>query len=146
MSGVYSIHFRCDFVNDENYLVISLCNAAICVWQTMSTAVVQLYKTEGPAHSAWLKRTSGIACFVRDSSKRSYFIRVYCMVKHELAWEEEMYDSINVSKPREFLICFEGQVRQFSYFIAFDKIDVGFNHHLCLQIGLHGRLEFCIRC
>lgn len=78
----------------------------------MSTAVVQLYTTDGPAHSAWNKNRTGIACFVRDSSKRSYFIRIYCMVKHELAWEEEMYDSINVSKPREFLICFEGQVRQ----------------------------------
>lgn len=76
----------------------------------MSTAVVQLFTTEAPAHSAWLKRMSGIACFVRDSSKRSYFIRVYCMVKHELIWEEEMYDSIIVSKQREFLITFEGQV------------------------------------
>lgn len=47
------------------------------------------------------------------------------MVKHELAWEEEMYDSINVSKPREFLICFEGQVRPFStHLYAFDKINV----------------------
>lgn len=82
----------------------------------MSTAVVQLYKTEGPAHSAWIKRTSGIACFVRDSSKRSYFIRIYCMVKHELAWEEEMYETINVTKPREFLICFEGQVRYYLIF------------------------------
>lgn len=77
----------------------------------MSTAVVQLYTTDGPAHSAWHKRMSGIACFVRDSTKRSYFIRVYCMAKHELAWEEEMYDTIIVSKPREFLISFEGQVR-----------------------------------
>lgn len=33
------------------------------------------------------------------------------MAKHELAWEEEMYDTIIVSKPREFLISFEGQVR-----------------------------------
>lgn len=77
----------------------------------MSTAVIQLYTTEAPAHSAWHKRMSGMACFVRDSSKRSYFIRVYCMAKHELVWEEEMYDSIIVSKPREFLISFEGQVR-----------------------------------
>lgn len=76
----------------------------------MSTAVVQLFTTEAPAHSAWIKRLSGIACFVRDSSKRSYFIRVYCMIKHELVWEEEMYDSIIVGKPREFLINFEGQV------------------------------------
>lgn len=76
----------------------------------MSTAVVQLFTTEAPAHSAWHKRISGIACFVRDSSKRSYFIRIFCMIKHELIWEEEMYDSIIVNKQREFLITFEGQV------------------------------------
>lgn len=76
----------------------------------MSTAVIQLFTTEAPAHSAWIKRLSGIACFVRDSSKRSYFIRVYCIAKHELIWEEEMYESILINKPREFLISFEGQV------------------------------------
>lgn len=32
------------------------------------------------------------------------------MSKHELVWEEEMYESIIVGKPREFLISFEGQV------------------------------------
>ncbi|XP_031640580.1 neural Wiskott-Aldrich syndrome protein [Contarinia nasturtii] len=91
---------------DENDLVFSLLGRRC---QTLSTAVVQLFTTEAPAHSAWIKRLSGIACFVRDSSKRSYFIRAYCMMKHELVWEEEMYDSIMVGKPREFLINFEGQ-------------------------------------
>ncbi|XP_055313084.1 actin nucleation-promoting factor WASL-like isoform X2 [Sitodiplosis mosellana] len=91
---------------DENDLVFSLLGRRC---QAMSTAVVQLFTTEAPAHSAWSKRLSGIACFVRDSSKRSYFIRVYCMAKHELVWEEEMYDTIVVGKPREFLINFEGQ-------------------------------------
>lgn len=76
----------------------------------MSTAVVQLFTTEAPAHSVWAKRVSGVACFIRDSSKRSYYIRVYCMTKHELFWEEEMYESILINKPREFLISFEGQV------------------------------------
>lgn len=79
-------------------------------WQTMSTGVVQLFTTEAPAHSVWIKRLNGVACFVRDSSKRSYFVRVYCVAKHELVWEEEMYDSIIINKPREFLINFEGQV------------------------------------
>lgn len=76
----------------------------------MCTAVIQLYTTEAPAHSAWIKRSNGVACFVRDVSKRSHFIRVYCLAKHELMWEEEMYESILINKTREYLICFEGQV------------------------------------
>lgn len=76
----------------------------------MCTAVVQLFTTEAPAQSAWIRRVNGIACFVRDSSKRSYFIRVYCLLRHELVWEEEMYDTILINKPREFLISFEGKV------------------------------------
>lgn len=80
------------------------------LFQTMSTAVIQLFTTEAPAHSVWIKRLSGIACFVKDSSKRSYFIRVYCMLKHSMIWEEEMYETISMNKPREFMITFEGQV------------------------------------
>lgn len=76
----------------------------------MSTAVIQLYTTEAPAHSAWIKRLNGVACFVRDPTRRSYFIRIFCLTKHELIWEEEMYESIIINKSREFLICFEGQV------------------------------------
>lgn len=76
----------------------------------MSTAVIQLFTTEAPTHSTWVKRLSGIACFIKDSSKRSYFIRVYCMIKHEMVLEEEMYETILINKPREFMITFEGQV------------------------------------
>lgn len=82
----------------------------------MNTAVAQLFTTEAPAHSAWIKRTNGVACFVRDSSKKSYFIRVYCLASHDLMWEEEMYDAILINKPREFLITFEGQVCIISFY------------------------------
>lgn len=105
----------------------------------MSTAVVQLFTTDAPAHSAWHKRLSGIACFVRDSSKRSYFIRVYCMIKHELVWEEEMYDTIIVGKPHDFLICFEGEVCVFWLRVYIEWIFI-----MCiLPIGLYGGLELC---
>lgn len=76
----------------------------------MSTAVVQLFVTEAAAHSAWTKKSSGVACFIRDSTKKSYFIRVYCLSSLTMLWEEELYDDISISKPRDFLITFEGQV------------------------------------
>lgn len=76
----------------------------------MCTAVVQLFTTEAPAHSAWTKRLNGVLCFVRDSSKRSYFMRIYCLLKNELVWEEEMYESLYINKSRDFLLSFEGSV------------------------------------
>lgn len=76
----------------------------------MCTAVVQLYTTEPAAHSAWIRRLTGVLCFVRDSSKRSYFMRVYCLLKNELIWEEEMYERIIIHKSRDYLLNFEGRV------------------------------------
>lgn len=76
----------------------------------MNTSVVQLFTTKSPDHSTWIKRITGVACFVRDSSKRSYFIQVFCLAKHELFWEEEMYKTIILEKPCEYLITFEGKV------------------------------------
>lgn len=69
----------------------------------MATAVVQLYVTKSPDHSSWIKRSTGIVCFVRDSTKRSYFIRIYCLLKNKLIWEEEMYKSININQSKELV-------------------------------------------
>ncbi|EDW16420.2 neural Wiskott-Aldrich syndrome protein [Drosophila mojavensis] len=76
--------------------------------QTLNTAVVQIYKTEGNAHSHWKKRHTGVICFVKDSAIRSYFLRAYCLIKNELIWEHEIYDGMQVVKSRPFLLTFEG--------------------------------------
>ncbi|XP_037711931.1 neural Wiskott-Aldrich syndrome protein [Drosophila subpulchrella] len=76
--------------------------------QTLNTAVVQIYKTEGSAHAHWKKRYTGVVCFVKDSAIRSYFMRAYCLIKNELIWEHEIYDGMQVVKSRPFLLTFEG--------------------------------------
>ncbi|XP_037029639.1 neural Wiskott-Aldrich syndrome protein isoform X1 [Bradysia coprophila] len=91
---------------EENEHIFSLLGRRC---QSMATAVVQLYITESPAHSLWIKRNTGIACFIRDSTKRSYFVRIYCLMKNELIWEEEMYESIYINKSKEYLLDFEGR-------------------------------------
>ena len=45
--------------------------------QTLATAVVQLLTSDPPNHSKWTKYMTGVACFVRDNARRSYFIRVF---------------------------------------------------------------------
>uniref|UniRef100_A0A1A9WVG9 WH1 domain-containing protein n=1 Tax=Glossina brevipalpis TaxID=37001 RepID=A0A1A9WVG9_9MUSC len=75
---------------------------------TLNTAVVQIYKTEASAHSHWKKKFTGVVCFVKDSAQRSYFLRAYCLIKHELIWEHELYDSMKINKARPYLLTFEG--------------------------------------
>lgn len=75
----------------------------------MCTAVAKVYTTEAPAHAAWLHRHTGVLCFVRDSSRRSYFMRLFCLVRGELVWEEEIYEAIYLNMSKEWLLDFEGR-------------------------------------
>ncbi|XP_034484996.1 neural Wiskott-Aldrich syndrome protein isoform X2 [Drosophila innubila] len=90
---------------DENDAVFRLLGKKC---QTLNTAVVQIYKTEGSAHSHWKKKHTGVVCFVKDSGIRSYFLRAYCLIKNELIWEHEIYDGMQIVKSRPFLLTFEG--------------------------------------
>lgn len=76
----------------------------------MSTSVIQLYTTDPPAHSHWIKKSSGILCFIKDNSRRSYFLHVYCTSTHQLIWEQEIYNTMEINKTKPFLVTFEGDV------------------------------------
>lgn len=43
--------------------------------QSLCSAVVQVYGAD--KNSSWVKKCSGVACLVKDSTQRSYFIRVF---------------------------------------------------------------------
>ena len=45
--------------------------------QTLATGVVQLYLADPPDRTRWSKRCCGVACFIKDGNKRSFYIRVY---------------------------------------------------------------------
>ncbi|XP_053682613.1 actin nucleation-promoting factor WASL isoform X2 [Sabethes cyaneus] len=92
--------------NDENEQLFSLLGRRC---QTQCTAVVQLYMTQSPAHASWVKRWTGALCFIKDNIRKSYFFRLYCLKTNRLVWEQELYDKIDVTKPKPFLIVFEGQ-------------------------------------
>lgn len=82
--------------------------------QALSTAVVQLYSTDAPAHSYWVKKSgAGAVCFVKDNNQKSYFIRFYCLTKNKLIWEEELYEAFAINKSRDYLLDFQGKVKLF---------------------------------
>jgi Wiskott-Aldrich syndrome protein len=92
---------------EENDLVFRLVGRR-CISQC--TAVAQLYQTESPTHTRWIKRYTGALCFVKDNGKRSYYCRIYCLMRHEMVWEQEMYDTIEINRSKPYLLTFEGQV------------------------------------
>ncbi|XP_070503678.1 actin nucleation-promoting factor WASL [Chironomus tepperi] len=101
---------------EENELVFRLLGRRC---QSQCTTVAQIYQTETP-HTRWLKRYTGALCFVKDNSKRSYYARMFCLIKHEMVWEQEMYDTIEINKVKPYLLTFEGQDGMVALNFAFE--------------------------
>ncbi|XP_038122749.1 neural Wiskott-Aldrich syndrome protein [Culex quinquefasciatus] len=91
--------------NEENEQLFGLLGRRC---QTQCTAVVQLYLTQSPAHASWVKKWTGALCFVKDNIRKSYYFRLYCLKTNRQVWEQELYEKLDVTKPRPFLIVFEG--------------------------------------
>ncbi|XP_065521007.1 actin nucleation-promoting factor WAS [Lathamus discolor] len=81
------------------------------------TAVAQLVVAEpggvgGAAGGAWARRCSGAVCLVRDSARRSYFIRLYELGAGALRWEQELQGRMGYTARTPFFHTFasdEGQ-------------------------------------
>lgn len=99
------------YAHTYNILILTLTPDSTFRSQSQCTAVVQVFTTEPPAHSHWVKLHTGALCFVKDNVKRSYFMRLYCLKKNCLVWEQEVYDPFNVNRPRPYLLTFEGDDR-----------------------------------
>ncbi len=53
------------------------CDTLWLCFQTLASAVVQVFLADPPGCNRWNKRCCGVATFIKDNHKRSYFIRVY---------------------------------------------------------------------
>ncbi|XP_072181532.1 actin nucleation-promoting factor WASL-like [Diadema setosum] len=70
---------------------------------SVATAVAQIYFAES---NNWCKKHCGVACFVKDNEKRSYFIRVYDLQNERLLWEQELYNQFKYDTPENFFHMF----------------------------------------
>ncbi len=62
---------------------------------SLATAVVQLFLAQ--PHNTWTKKHCGVACFIKDVNKRSYYIRVFDITKGMKVWEQELYNQFKYS-------------------------------------------------
>lgn len=79
------------------------------LFQSLSTSVIQLFQTSPPDHSCWIIRDTGVLCVVKDNSRRAYFFRIYCPIRKQLLWQQEMYNNLEYYNPKPLLHTFEGE-------------------------------------
>ncbi|KAJ8682296.1 hypothetical protein QAD02_018088 [Eretmocerus hayati] len=76
--------------------------------QCLAAGIIQLYLTE-PPHNEWIKRSTGIITLIRDTSKRSFFLRLYCIQRKAMLWEHEVYNSMEYKAPVDYFHTFEAE-------------------------------------
>nr|XP_014353365.1 PREDICTED: wiskott-Aldrich syndrome protein [Latimeria chalumnae] len=85
---------------------------AQCHSKTLVTTVVQLYLALPHSSNCWSKQFSGVACFVKDNPKRSYFIRIYDLKEGKMMWEQELYNQFVYSAPTPYFHTFPSDESQ----------------------------------
>lgn len=96
-----------NLTSDENYAFFQLIGDKC---QSLCSTLAQVYEQDGAMKSRWIKKYSGLLCFIKDNGKRSYYMRMYCLMLHKMVWEQEIYNELIIDKTRPFLLEFEGQV------------------------------------
>ncbi|KAK3102041.1 hypothetical protein FSP39_008317 [Pinctada imbricata] len=74
---------------------------------SLAAGVVQLFLAEQPSPKKWNKRFCGVACFIKDNTRRSYYISVYDVENRTRVWEQELYQGFRYKTPREYFHTFE---------------------------------------
>ncbi|XP_064091389.1 actin nucleation-promoting factor WASL-like isoform X2 [Macrobrachium nipponense] len=91
---------------EENEIVCRLLGARC---QAKSTAVVQVFGTDGPHHNKWQKRHCGVATFTKDSARKSYYIQVFDIDGESCVFEQELYYHFKYSVSKPFFHQFEAE-------------------------------------
>ncbi|XP_057374296.1 actin nucleation-promoting factor WAS-like [Daphnia carinata] len=74
----------------------------------MASAVVQVCFADPPSRSQWNLRHCGVLCFIKDNIQRSHYLRVFCLDRQSVVWEQELYSAFEYCAPRPYFHTFEG--------------------------------------
>ncbi|XP_016322600.1 proline-rich protein LAS17 [Sinocyclocheilus anshuiensis] len=89
----------------ENGLIFSLLSHDCSV---LACGIVQLVMAAPPQKKEWKSHSSGVLCLVQDKSVHSTFMRVYCLKKAKLQWEQELYTPFEYSETCPYFHTFPG--------------------------------------
>ena len=105
--------------------------------QSLAAAVIQLYTA---VSNQWQKRHCGVLFLIKDNIKRSYFLRVYCLDRQALLWEQEMYNQFDYKAVQSYFHTFEGDVGVHCQLSAHCKCSI---LQFSFAVGSSDRTELC---
>ncbi|XP_051562803.1 uncharacterized protein si:dkey-197j19.6 isoform X2 [Myxocyprinus asiaticus] len=74
----------------------------------LACGVVQLVIADPPQKKEWKSHSFGIVCLVQDKTLHSTFMRLYCLKKAKLVWEQELYTPFEYSEACPYFHTFPG--------------------------------------
>lgn len=75
--------------------------------QSVSTAVVQLFEATDTSPRSWKLVVTGVACFVRDSAQRGFYIQVVDMDNDQIVWEQALHPKLKYNASCDWFHTFE---------------------------------------
>lgn len=106
MAPVIDNHHCSLLTNDENLQVFKLLGNRC---QSLCTTVAQIFITQLPSHSYWLKKYTGVLCFVKDNVRKNFFFRFFCLKRNIQVWEHELYINMDYIVSSNSFHMFEGE-------------------------------------
>uniref|UniRef100_A0A8C2EHZ5 Si:dkey-197j19.6 n=1 Tax=Cyprinus carpio TaxID=7962 RepID=A0A8C2EHZ5_CYPCA len=89
----------------ENGLLFSLLSHDCSV---LACGIVQLVMAAPPQKKEWKSHSFGVLCLMQDKSVHSTFMRLYCLKKAKLQWEQELYTPFEYSETCPYFHTFPG--------------------------------------
>ncbi|XP_054883177.1 actin nucleation-promoting factor WAS [Poeciliopsis prolifica] len=73
--------------------------------------ILQANDSEGESRS-WHRVDCGVVCLIEDTSLQSFFLRLYCVQRAKLLWEQELYIPFKYAASRAYFHTFPGEACQ----------------------------------
>uniref|UniRef100_A0AAQ6ACC0 Si:dkey-197j19.6 n=2 Tax=Amphiprion ocellaris TaxID=80972 RepID=A0AAQ6ACC0_AMPOC len=95
----------------EKGVVIGLLEPHCKLVKSTVAQILQAKDIEGE-NPSWICFDCGVICLVEDKSRRSYFLRLYCVKRAKLLWEHELYIPFTYTAARAFFHTFPADGKQ----------------------------------
>uniref|UniRef100_A0A8C4N736 WASp n=1 Tax=Eptatretus burgeri TaxID=7764 RepID=A0A8C4N736_EPTBU len=92
----------CLLTADENDVLFSLVGKGNVI---VASSVVQLLQG---ITGSWIKKDCGVACLIKNKTKRSYFISLFSLAERKCLWEQEFYFQMMYGTPLPYFHTIEG--------------------------------------
>ncbi|XP_008408099.1 wiskott-Aldrich syndrome protein [Poecilia reticulata] len=112
LSHILQSHIMSDLLTiREKGILVRLLEPHCKLVKTTVAQILQASDSEGESRS-WHRVDCGVVCLVEDTSLQSFFLRLYCVKRAKLLWEQELYIPFKYAASRAYFHTFPGEVRQ----------------------------------